>query len=187
MKTNNSIRIVILVFFLLATFLMAAGCRRTPSETEQAISKKWEHVISGEDTEVKKVEIKKYTMQPGYSSIAATSQKFTSEDPATIKSLIGIVRGSDVSFEDFEFDTSGMEKFHNSHMYRQTIQIALIDSAGKEILGLYLYENGDIVIVEPREATETKKTYRPYLVYFENSNTDVFAAFDGFYENNFTE
>lgn len=188
MKANNSIRTAILLFFLFVIFLTTVGCRKMPSDTEQAMSKKWEDVIVNVDTDIRSLNLKEYTMYPYYISTVPEIQSITIEDANVIEDFLDIVREIDVSFEDFEFDEKGIKEFHTSHIDKQTIQIILFDSDGKEIFGLCLFENGDIDILEAQKATETKKTYRhKYRVYFEGSNSDVFAAIASFCENNFTE
>ena len=160
----------------------------TPSDTELAMAKKWENIIVNADADIRSLDIKSYTIQPAYSSITTKVQVLTVEESNFIEEFLNIVREMDVSFEDFEFDEDGITEFYSSHIGKQVIEIMLKDSNETDIFGLCLYENGDIDIIEAREVTETKKTYRHiYRVYFEDSNTDVFAAIESFYNNSLTE
>ncbi len=211
MRANNLFRLIILIFLLSAVFVSAVGCENTPSDklpsgtesgeqnpsppdqvtpsdTELAMAKKWEDIIVNADADIRSLDIKSYTIQPAYSSITTKVQVLTIEESNFIEEFLNIVREIDVSFEDFEFDENGITEFYSSHIGKQVIEIMLKNSNGTDIFGLCLYENGDIDIIEAREVTETKKTYRHiYRVYFEDSNTDVFAAIASFYKNSLTE
>ncbi len=214
MRKNNLFRVVILIFLLSAILVSAVGChnslpdespnnsetdkqntpssdQNTPTDSEQAMVKKWEEIVVNVDADIRSLDIKKYTIQPAYSSITTKVQVFTLEDSNDIEEFLSIMRELSVSFEDFKFDESEINEineFYSSHIGKQVIEIMLKDSNETDIFGLCLYENGDIDIIEAREVTETKKTYRHiYRVYFENSNTDVYAAIASFYENSLTE
>ncbi len=205
MKSINFMRMVILIFLLSLLLTTSVGCDKTPSaqlpsepgestggqtpsESEQEMAARWENVIVNVDTDVKSVNIRKYKIQPAYSSVITKVQSFTLEDENEIEELLNIVRNLNVSFGGFEIDESETNESFTSRIGKQTIEIMLKDSAGVEIFGLYLYENGDVDIVELRKSTETKKVYRhTYRVYFEGSNCDVFSAFVSFYENNLTK
>ncbi len=205
MKSINLMRMVILIFLLSVLFLTFVGCDKTPSaqlpsepseptggqtpsESEQEMALRWENVIVNVDTDVKSVNIRKYKIQPAYSSVITKVRSFTLEDENEIEELFDIVRNLNVSFEDFKIDESETNESFTSYIGKQIIEIRLKDSAGVEIFGLYLYENGDIAIVEVLESTETKTVYQyTYRVYFEGSNCDVFSAFVSFYENNLTK
>lgn len=211
MRANKLIRVIILIFLLSAVFVSAVGCENTPSDklpsdtesgeqnssqpeqdtpsdTELAMAKKWENIIVNADADIRSLDIKSYTIQPAYSSITTKVQVLTVEESNFIEEFLNIVREMDVSFEDFEFDEDGITEFYSSHIGKQVIEIMLKDSNETDIFGLCLYENGDIDIIEAREVTETKKTYRHiYRVYFEESNNEVFAAFQNFYNTNIIE
>lgn len=211
MKTNRSVRMIILIFLLSALLAAALGCQdlpreKLPSESEtgesdptqsdqitssvdeQEILKKWEGILADADAAVKSADVQKYTMQPAYSSVTTVAETFTLEGELVIEELLGIIRELDVSFADYEFDENEIDEFYTSHIGQETIEMMLKDSEGTDIFGLRLYENGDIDILEAREITETKKTYE-YIcrVSFEESNREVYEDLASFLENNLTE